>query len=169
MLDNRRSIFDMAARRDVVDPKANEIASAQLAINGEVEQRKIALTVLNLKSDPNGPDLFRPKGTLLANEPSFVPGDTGSSAIYLDCSGHGRPPRPTAPTAAPTFSRPAMLPQLHRTRGTFPLNSRYQTESVQRLNAEIAPGAVIPFASQHATLPCDNHPISPTTARGAFW
>jgi hypothetical protein len=25
------------------------------------------------------------------------------------------------------------------------------------------------FASQHATLPCDNHPISPTTARGAFW
>lgn len=72
MLDNRRSFFDS---RDVVDAKADEIAAAQLTVDCKVEQHKIALTVLNLKSDPNSPDLFRPKGTLLANQTSFVPDD----------------------------------------------------------------------------------------------
>jgi hypothetical protein len=35
-------------RGDVVDPTANEIAAAQLAIDGEIEQRQIALAVLHL-------------------------------------------------------------------------------------------------------------------------
>ena len=102
---------------------------------------------------PNSPDLFRPKGTLLANQTSFVPDDTGGSAIYLDCSGHGRPPRPTAPTAAlKIFSRPAILPQLHRTGGTFPLNSRFQTESGQRLNAVAPQGTPIHVDSRSSNV-----------------
>ena len=101
----------MAARSYVVDPKADEIAATQLAINGEVEHRQIAFAALHLKSDPNGPDLFLPKGTLLANETAFVPSDARRCAVGLDLGGHGRPPRPTAPTAAP--SRPAMISQSH--------------------------------------------------------
>lgn len=46
MLDNRRSLFDMAACRDVIDPKADEIAAAQLTVDCKVEQREIALRFL---------------------------------------------------------------------------------------------------------------------------
>ena len=113
VLDNRRSVSHVAACRDVVDPKADEVAAAQLAVDGEVEQREIALAVLNLKSDPYGLDLFRPKRTLLANETAFVPCDARRSAVCFDFGGHGRSPRPTAPTAAPAFSRSAIVSQSH--------------------------------------------------------
>ena len=63
MLDNRRPVSHAAAGSYVIDPNADEIAAAQLAIDGEVEHRQIAFVALNLKSDTNGPDLFRPKGT----------------------------------------------------------------------------------------------------------
>jgi hypothetical protein len=62
VLDDRRPVFHTAARGYVIDPKADEIATAQLAINGEVEHRQITLATLNLKPDTNGPHLFRPKG-----------------------------------------------------------------------------------------------------------
>jgi hypothetical protein len=62
MLDDRRSLFDMAACRDVIDPKADEIAAAQLAVDCKVEKREIALAVLNLKSDPNGQTSFGRRG-----------------------------------------------------------------------------------------------------------
>ena len=55
VLDNRRPVSHAASRGDVVDPKANEIAAAQLAIDGEIEQRQIALALLHLKPDTNGP------------------------------------------------------------------------------------------------------------------
>ena len=108
MLDDCRSVFDMAARRDVVDPKADEIAAAQLTVDCKVEQREIALTILDLKSDPNGPDLFRPKRTLLANQTSFVPGGTGSNLSFLIAVDmvvlHVRPLPPQRPQSA---SRPS--------------------------------------------------------------
>ena len=103
VLDNCRPVSHVAADGDVIDPKADEIAAAKLAVDGEVEQRQIAFAVLDLKSDTNGPDLFRPQGTLLADETAFVPRRTRRIAVRLDFGGHGRPPRPTAPTAAPSF------------------------------------------------------------------
>jgi hypothetical protein len=93
MLDNRRPVSHAAARSYVIDPKADEIAAAQLAIDSEVEHRKIAFAALYLKSDTNGPDFFRPKGALLANEAAFVPCGARRSGVGLDFGGHGRPPR----------------------------------------------------------------------------
>lgn len=119
VLDNSRSISHVAARRDVVDAEADEIAAAQLIVDGKIEQSEIALAVLNLKSDTNGPDLLRPKGTLLTNETSLVPCDPRRSAVCFVFGGHGRPPRPTAPTAAPAFSRLAIVSQPHRAAGTL--------------------------------------------------
>jgi hypothetical protein len=89
MLDNRRSVSHSAAGGYVIDSKTHEIAAAQLAIDGEVEHRQIAFAAPDLKSDTNGPDLFRPKGTLLANETSFVPCDARRSAFDVDVGGHG--------------------------------------------------------------------------------
>jgi hypothetical protein len=39
----------MTAYSDVVEPKADEIATAKLAVDGEVEHRQIAFAVLDLK------------------------------------------------------------------------------------------------------------------------
>ena len=61
MLDNRRPVSHTAAGSYVVDPKANEIAAAKLAVDGEVEHRQIAFAALHLNADTDGPDLFRRK------------------------------------------------------------------------------------------------------------
>jgi hypothetical protein len=73
VLDNCRSVSHVTADGDVIDSKADEIAAAKLAVDGEVEHRQIAFAAPDLKSDTNGPHFFRPKGTLLANETTFVP------------------------------------------------------------------------------------------------
>jgi hypothetical protein len=52
----------VTARGDVIDPKIDEIAAAQLAVDGEIEERQIALAAFHLKPDTNGPDFFRPRG-----------------------------------------------------------------------------------------------------------
>jgi hypothetical protein len=108
---DRRPVSHATACRYVVDPKVDKIATPKLAVDGEVEHRQIAFAVLDLKSDANGPDLSRPEGTFLANETAFVPYDTRRSPVCLDFGGHGRPPLPTAPTAAPAFCRLAILSQ----------------------------------------------------------
>jgi hypothetical protein len=48
---------------DIVDPKADEIARTQLAVDGEVEHRQITFAVLDLKSNANG-RLLRSLGRL---------------------------------------------------------------------------------------------------------
>jgi hypothetical protein len=50
----------VSANGDVIDPKADEIAAPKLAVDDEVEHRQITFVLLDLKSDANGPDLFRP-------------------------------------------------------------------------------------------------------------
>ncbi len=71
VLDNRHPVSHVAAGSHVIDPKADEIAASQLTVDSEVEHRQIAFAAFNLKSDTNGPDLFRPKRALLANEPTL--------------------------------------------------------------------------------------------------
>jgi hypothetical protein len=55
-----RPVSHVSANGDVIDPKADEIAAPKLAVDGEVEHRQITFVLLDLKSDANGPDLFRP-------------------------------------------------------------------------------------------------------------
>jgi len=75
MLYECRPVSHVTTSRNVVDPKTNEIAAAQLAVDSEVEQRQIAFGLLHLKPDPNGPDLLRPERTLLTDKATLVPGD----------------------------------------------------------------------------------------------
>jgi hypothetical protein len=44
--DNRCSVSHVSAGGDVIDPNADEITAAQLAVDGEVEHRQIAFAVL---------------------------------------------------------------------------------------------------------------------------
>jgi hypothetical protein len=56
------------------DLQRDEIAAAQLAVDREVEQGKIALATLKLKLDPDCPDLLRLERTLLADQATLVLG-----------------------------------------------------------------------------------------------
>jgi hypothetical protein len=102
----------MTAQSDVIDPKSNEIATTQLAVDGEVEQRQIALAVLELQPDANGPDLLRLKRALLADETAFVPRNAQRGALRLGFGGHDLtstwPPPPSA-----NVLRPISLSQQH--------------------------------------------------------
>jgi hypothetical protein len=43
----------------VVDAKPDQIAPPQLAVDGEVEQREFPGSMIQLQSNPDGPDLFQ--------------------------------------------------------------------------------------------------------------
>src|ERR1700731_4075062 len=72
-LDHGATVSHPAAGAYVVDPQADEIATSELAVDREVEQGKISLPTLQLKPNPNGPDIFRLERALLADQVALVP------------------------------------------------------------------------------------------------
>jgi hypothetical protein len=73
-LDHRRSIANSPAGAHVIDPQPNEVAPPELAINGQIEHRKIALAPLHLEANTNGPDIPWLQRALLADQTPPVPG-----------------------------------------------------------------------------------------------
>ena len=73
-LDHGATVAHPAASAYVVDLQADEIATSELAIDREVEQSKISFPALQLKPNPNGPDIFRLERALLADQAALVPG-----------------------------------------------------------------------------------------------
>ncbi len=75
----RLLLHDNSARRDLIavgniqDAKLHKIASAELRINGEVEQSQIPSAVPQLKPDPDSPDVAQLQRRLLADELVLVP------------------------------------------------------------------------------------------------
>jgi hypothetical protein len=84
VLDNFRPISHVTANGDVVDPKTNEIATTQLAVDGEVEHRQIAFGLLDLKSDTNGPDLLRLLAELLGESGRHARSAIGGADLPRD-------------------------------------------------------------------------------------
>jgi hypothetical protein len=73
-LDHGATVSHPAAGAYVVDLQADEIATSELAVDREVEQGKISLPTLQLKPNPNGPNIFRLERALLADQAALVPG-----------------------------------------------------------------------------------------------
>jgi hypothetical protein len=73
-LDHGATVSHPAASAYVVDLQADEIATSELAVDREVEQGKISFPTLQLKPNPNGPDIFRLERALLADQAALVPG-----------------------------------------------------------------------------------------------
>ena len=63
----------MTTLEHVADVKPHQIAPAQLAVDGEVEQREFPGSMIQLQSNPDGLDLFQLQGRLLADQLPFVP------------------------------------------------------------------------------------------------
>ena len=63
-----------AADADIIDLQPDEIAAPELAVDREIEQDEVASAALQLKPDPNSPDIFGLRGVLLANQAPFALG-----------------------------------------------------------------------------------------------
>ena len=70
--DDRRG-SDPTALDHIVDAKPDQIAPAQLAVDGEVEQREFPGSMIQLQSNPDGPDLLQLQWGLLAEQLALVP------------------------------------------------------------------------------------------------
>jgi hypothetical protein len=73
-LDHRRAIANSPAGGHVIDPQPNEVAAPELAVDGQIEHRKIALAPLHLEANTDGPDIPWLQRALLADQAPLVPG-----------------------------------------------------------------------------------------------
>jgi hypothetical protein len=94
----------VSAGGDVIDPNADEIAAAQLAVDGEVEHRQIAFAVLDLKSDAMAQTSFGWRGRFWPTRRSLFHA-TREGALFVLISVdmvelHARPPPPQRPRSA---------------------------------------------------------------------
>jgi hypothetical protein len=75
-LDHGATVSHPAAGAYVVDLQANQIATSEFAVDREVEQGKTSFLALQLKPNPNSPDIFRLERALLADQAALVPGSS---------------------------------------------------------------------------------------------
>jgi hypothetical protein len=72
-LDHGGPFLHVPGREDIADPKAHQVAAAQFAVDGHVEQRKVTRVACHFKADPDGPDVPWKERTLLADDAALVP------------------------------------------------------------------------------------------------
>ena len=101
LLDHGPAVPHPATGAHVLDLQRDEIAAAQPAVDRELEQGKVALPTLQLKPDPDCPDIFRPERPLLADrwplfQGTFVKPRMVGIVVYMVT-----PSIPTAPLPAP--------------------------------------------------------------------
>ena len=68
---------------DVTYAQLGQVADSKLVVDGEVEQRRFAVTVGELQADPNRPYLPEFKRYFLTDELSLVPGFANGSGATL--------------------------------------------------------------------------------------
>jgi hypothetical protein len=110
LLDHRRSIANFPAGEYVVDPQPHEVAASELAVDGQIEHRKIALAALQLQADTNCPDALWLQRALLAGHATLVPGVTLPRGYRL-FGGRGRlrRGRPLPPHGRVAIDGPASI------------------------------------------------------------
>jgi hypothetical protein len=67
------STSDLVCLGDIYNPQPDQVASAQLAVDGQIEKRKIAQSAMNLETHTDGPDFTSFQGWFLAGDLTFVP------------------------------------------------------------------------------------------------
>jgi hypothetical protein len=64
----------VSGSKDIPDPKGDKIATAQLAIYGQVEQSEVARVARHLDSHPDGPNMLWAERELLPDDAPLIPG-----------------------------------------------------------------------------------------------
>src|SRR6516165_9501555 len=67
-LNHGATVPHSAAGGHIVNLQADEIAASELAVDRKIEQGEISFPALQLKSNPNGPDIFRLERAPLADQ-----------------------------------------------------------------------------------------------------
>jgi hypothetical protein len=82
---------------NIIDPDGDQIAPAQLAVDGEIEQRQLSHLALDLEPGSYGPDMLLPQGRSGSDQFALIPGNPlrgGRSRDFV--LAHDRnPPLPT--------------------------------------------------------------------------
>ena len=81
LLHDNRAWGDMTALDHIANAKPDQIAPAQFAVDSEVEQREFTGSMIQLQSNPDGPDLLQLQRGLLADQLPFVPRYCRPSAL----------------------------------------------------------------------------------------
>ena len=72
-LDHRGAVSHLATDANVVDLQPYKVTAPQVAVDGEIEQGEVALTMLQLKPDTDGRYVFRFQRAFLRGKSSLVP------------------------------------------------------------------------------------------------
>src|SRR6266566_622029 len=73
LLHDNRAWGNMTALEHIANVKPHQVAPAQLAVDGEIEQREFPDSMSQLQSNPDGPDLLQLQRWFLADQFPFVP------------------------------------------------------------------------------------------------
>ena len=85
LLADRRSLNGVPVRGDVLDFESDDIATAQLAVDGEIEQRQVALAVCHLELGADRPDVFWPERRFGSGQLALVPRDALRGGLIAFC------------------------------------------------------------------------------------
>jgi hypothetical protein len=92
-LPNGRPIDGIAIRSNVLNLKGDDIATSQLAVDGQIEHGQITRSLVDLELGPDRPDVFLPQRRLGSNQLPFVPGyPPGGGQQEIGIVLHGRTP-----------------------------------------------------------------------------
>jgi len=69
------------ADADVLDAQTDEVAPAQLAVDGQVEHGEIANSLLDMEPDTDRPNVLRPQWSLLTDETALIQGRARMSVV----------------------------------------------------------------------------------------
>jgi hypothetical protein len=75
-LPDRCARQDFAATRDVGHTQGQQVTGPELAVDGQVEQRKIPTIAYGLQTHSDGPDFLHGEWRFLASQLDLVPGCT---------------------------------------------------------------------------------------------
>lgn len=128
-LDHRGAFLDPPGGEDIPDPEADEIATAQLAVHGHVEQRQVARIARHLEADANGPDMPGQKRAFLADDAALVPRHADRTEDGKKIDGHGTtscPPGPPFFGHADHYRIPRFGPGVGASGGKPPVKLRHR-------------------------------------------
>jgi len=74
LLADGRPVHRVTTRGDVIPANGDNVAAAQLAVDGKIEKGEISLLAFDLQLGPNRPDVARPQRWLRADKLALVPG-----------------------------------------------------------------------------------------------
>jgi hypothetical protein len=73
LLAHCRAINGVSVRRNVLDFEGNDIATAQLTVDGQIEHRQVAFAVCDLELCADRPDVFWPERRFGSYQLALVP------------------------------------------------------------------------------------------------